>query len=96
MTDSLVLPNLRDELRAAAVAAQSFVATAKGAAARLNLTTFAEPLRGASIQHIEGETWDAIAHADAALAANPVGWPEITVSCRASKRSPRPSCSWMV
>jgi lipid-A-disaccharide synthase len=27
-------------------------------------------LRAASIQHIEGETWDAIAHADAALAAS--------------------------
>ena len=46
------------------------LATPKGAAARLNLTTFAEPLRAASIQHIEGETWDAIAHADAALAAS--------------------------
>lgn len=46
------------------------LATPNGAAARLNLTTFAEPLRAASIQHIEGETWDAIAHADAALAAS--------------------------
>ena len=46
------------------------LATPKGAAARLNLTSFAEPLRAASIQHIEGETWDAIAHADAALAAS--------------------------
>ena len=46
------------------------LATPKGAASRLNLTTFAEPLRAASIQHIEGETWDAIAHADAALAAS--------------------------
>ncbi|MCC6536468.1 MAG: lipid-A-disaccharide synthase [Bryobacterales bacterium] len=46
------------------------LATPKGAAARMNLTTFAEPLRAASIKHIEGETWDAIAHADAALAAS--------------------------
>ncbi len=46
------------------------LATPKGAAARLNLTIFAEPLRVAAIQHIEGETWDAIAHADAALAAS--------------------------
>jgi lipid-A-disaccharide synthase len=46
------------------------LATPKGVAARLDLTTFTEPLRAASIQHIEGETWDTIAHADAALAAS--------------------------
>ena len=46
------------------------LATPQGAAARLNLTTFAEPLRAAAIKHVEGETWDAIAHADAALAAS--------------------------
>jgi len=46
------------------------LATPKGVASRMNLTTFQEPLRAASIQHIEGETWDAIAHADAALAAS--------------------------
>jgi lipid-A-disaccharide synthase len=31
---------------------------------------FSERIRGAPIQHIEGETWDAIAHADLALAAS--------------------------
>lgn len=46
------------------------LATPKGVAARLDLTTFSEPLRAASIQHIEGEAWDTIAHADAALAAS--------------------------
>lgn len=31
---------------------------------------FREPIRGSSIQLVEGETWDAIAHADLALAAS--------------------------
>jgi lipid-A-disaccharide synthase len=34
------------------------------------LTILTEPLRGTAIQHLEGETWDAIAHADLALAAS--------------------------
>lgn len=34
------------------------------------LTNFKEPKQALFIQHIEGETWDAIAHADAALAAS--------------------------
>jgi lipid-A-disaccharide synthase len=46
------------------------LATPAGATARLDFTTLSEPLRAASIQHIEGETWDTIAHADAALAAS--------------------------
>ena len=46
------------------------LATPQGATARFDFTTLSEPLRAASIQHIEGETWDTIAYADAALAAS--------------------------
>ena len=51
--------------------AASFVlATPSGLKNRLPLTFFTEPIGGSPIQHIEGETWDAIAHADLALAAS--------------------------
>lgn len=49
----------------------SFVlATPSGLKNRLPLTFFTEPIGRSPIQHIEGETWDAIAHADLALAAS--------------------------
>ncbi len=57
--------------RIAGRAPASFVlATPAGLRQRLGFTFFTEPIGRAPIQHIEGETWDAIAHADLALAAS--------------------------
>jgi len=46
------------------------LATPAGLISRLGDSFFREPIGAAPIQHIEGETWDAIAHADMALAAS--------------------------
>jgi lipid-A-disaccharide synthase len=46
------------------------LATPAGFSARAGSTFFRERIGGASIQVLEGETWDAIAHADVALAAS--------------------------
>lgn len=51
-------------------AAHFVLATPSGLASRLGFTFFTEPIGGSPIQHIEGETWDAIAHADLCLAAS--------------------------
>jgi lipid-A-disaccharide synthase len=57
--------------RIAARADVHFVlATPPGLRQKLGLTFFTEPIGPAPIQHIEGETWDAIAHAEIALAAS--------------------------
>lgn len=48
----------------------SLLAAPAGFAARAGPTFFKERIGGASIQVLEGETWDAIAHADVALAAS--------------------------
>ncbi|MBI3279871.1 MAG: lipid-A-disaccharide synthase [Acidobacteria bacterium] len=50
--------------------AQLLLATPPGFSRRAPKAFFSERLRGSSIQVIEGETWDAIAHADLALAAS--------------------------
>jgi lipid-A-disaccharide synthase len=50
--------------------ATSLLAAPAGFSARAGATFFKERIRGASIQVLEGETWDAIAHADVALAAS--------------------------
>jgi lipid-A-disaccharide synthase len=51
--------------------ATTFVlATPAGLISRLGEAFFREPFGGSPIKHIEGETWDAIAHADLALAAS--------------------------
>lgn len=46
------------------------LATPAGLSSRLGFTFFTEPIGRSPIQHIEGETWDAIAHADLCLAAS--------------------------
>jgi lipid-A-disaccharide synthase len=46
------------------------LATPPGLGARLPLRYLTEPNSGINIQHVEGEAWDAIAHADLALAAS--------------------------
>jgi lipid-A-disaccharide synthase len=46
------------------------LAVPAGFSARAGFTFFKERFGGASIQVLEGETWDAIAHADVALAAS--------------------------
>ncbi|MBK5290882.1 MAG: lipid-A-disaccharide synthase [Acidobacteriia bacterium] len=46
------------------------LATPAGLISRLGASFFTEPIGSAAIQHIEGETWDTIAHADLALAAS--------------------------
>jgi lipid-A-disaccharide synthase len=51
-------------------AATFVLATPAGLISRLGTAFFRQPIGGAPIQHIEGETWDAIAHADLALAAS--------------------------
>ncbi|MBM3815050.1 MAG: lipid-A-disaccharide synthase [Acidimicrobiia bacterium] len=51
-------------------AATFLLATPAGLSARLGPEFFRQPISGSPIQHIEGETWDAIAHADLALAAS--------------------------
>ena len=48
----------------------SLLAAPAGFAARAGDTFFKERIGGAAIKVIEGETWDAIAHADVALAAS--------------------------
>jgi lipid-A-disaccharide synthase len=50
--------------------ATSLLAAPAGFSARAGATFFKERIGGASIQVLEGETWDAIAHADVALAAS--------------------------
>lgn len=51
-------------------AAHFVLATPSGLTSRLGFTFFTEPIGGSPIQHIEGETWDAIAHSDLCLAAS--------------------------
>jgi lipid-A-disaccharide synthase len=46
------------------------LAAPNGFSARAGSSFFTERISGASIQVLEGETWDAIAHADVALAAS--------------------------
>lgn len=51
-------------------AANFVLATPAGLRDRVGPRFFEEPIAGAPILHVEGETWDAIAHADLALAAS--------------------------
>jgi len=64
-----VLPGAVDRLNAG-TAANFVLATPPGLRVSLGKAFFEEPIGGLPIQHIEGETWDAIAHADLALAAS--------------------------
>ncbi|MEO8127108.1 MAG: lipid-A-disaccharide synthase [Bryobacteraceae bacterium] len=50
--------------------ATCLLAAPAGFSARAGSTFFKERINGAAIQILEGETWDAIAHADVALAAS--------------------------
>jgi lipid-A-disaccharide synthase len=52
------------------MAANFVLATPSGLRERLGKAFFEEPIGGSPIQHVEGETWDAVAHADVALAAS--------------------------
>ncbi len=65
-----VLPAAVERIAAACPEAHFVLATPSGLRQKLGLTFFTEPIGAAPIQHIEGETWDAIAHAEIALAAS--------------------------
>lgn len=66
------LPVLAEASRRIAerIPAQFVLALPEGLTSRHGRAYFSEPISGAPIQLIEGHTWDAIAHADLALAAS--------------------------
>jgi lipid-A-disaccharide synthase len=64
-----LLPAAVDRLNAE-IAANFILATPAGLKEKLGTAFFEEPIGGSPIQHVEGETWDAVAHADLALAAS--------------------------
>jgi lipid-A-disaccharide synthase len=64
-----ILPAAVDRLNRQ-VAANFILATPAGLREKLGKSFFEEPIGGSPIQHVEGETWDAVAHSDLALAAS--------------------------
>lgn len=64
------LPALADAARLLGPHATVLLATPGGFAARAGERFFSERVSAAPIQIVEGQTWDAVAHADAALAAS--------------------------
>jgi lipid-A-disaccharide synthase len=64
------LPPLAEAARLLSDRATTIVATPAGFGQRAGAGFFSERIPGSPIQVIEGETWDAIAHADVALAAS--------------------------
>lgn len=65
-----VLPAAVERIAADCPEAHFVLATPSGLRHKLGAGFFTGPIGGAPIQHIEGETWDAIAHAEVALAAS--------------------------